>query len=43
METIEWRDIPEYGGYYKVSNTGYVMSFKGKTPIILKAGLIQVL
>jgi hypothetical protein len=40
METIEWRDIPEYRGYYKVSNTGYVMSFKGKTPIILKAGLV---
>ncbi len=41
---IEWRDIPEYEGYYKVSNTGIVMSLikrKGSRPSPYMNGTIN--
>ncbi len=33
-----WKDIPEYEGYYQVSNLGRVKSFKKSKETILKSG-----
>ena len=32
---VEWRDIPGYAGFYKVSNTGLVLSFRGRKQKLL--------
>ena len=39
MKKEEFRDIKGYEGLYQVSNIGRVKSFKGDTPIVLRAGL----
>lgn len=39
LEKEEWRDIPNYEGFYQVSNLGRVKSFYGLKEKILKPGI----